>query len=83
VDEIQSYFSVNLTSVMALNSAFLSSAKQHLSREGQIVVVNVSSLLALQPQVSLALYCSGKAARDMFFKVLALENTQTVKNHNR
>jgi len=35
--------------------------------------VNISSLCALQPFRSWALYCSGKAARDMMFRVLAAE----------
>ncbi len=36
-------------------------------------VVNVSSLMALRAQETWSLYCSGKAARDMFFQVVAEE----------
>lgn len=37
------------------------------------MVVNISSLCALKPFKSWTLYCTGKAARDMMFKVLAVE----------
>lgn len=36
-------------------------------------IVNISSLCAVQPFKSWGLYCAGKAARDMLFKVLADE----------
>lgn len=36
-------------------------------------VVNISSLCALKPFPSWVLYCTGKAARDMMFRVLAEE----------
>lgn len=36
-------------------------------------VVNVSSLAAVQPFESWSVYCAGKAARDMYHKVLAEE----------
>lgn len=37
-------------------------------------VTQVTSEMALSPHATLALYCSGKAARDMFFKVVAKEH---------
>nr|KAF6448976.1 sepiapterin reductase [Rousettus aegyptiacus] len=37
------------------------------------IVVNISSLCALQPYKGWTLYCAGKAARDMMFQVLATE----------
>ena len=37
------------------------------------IIVNVSSLAAIQPFESWGVYCAGKAARDMFYKVLAKE----------
>ncbi|XP_033338650.1 sepiapterin reductase [Megalopta genalis] len=39
-------------------------------------VINITSLLATQPYKSTAYYCSGKAAREMFFKVFAVENPE-------
>ncbi|XP_065560079.1 sepiapterin reductase-like [Artemia franciscana] len=70
-DEIQAYFKLNLLSVILLNSAFLKVFSKFDSYN--IIVINVSSLCGVQPFKSFSMYCSGKASRDMFFKVLALE----------
>uniref|UniRef100_A0A8D2QDF3 Sepiapterin reductase n=1 Tax=Zonotrichia albicollis TaxID=44394 RepID=A0A8D2QDF3_ZONAL len=69
--EINSYFSFNISSALCLTSTALRAfgARPGCSR----TVVNISSLCALEPFPSWALYCSGKAARDMMFRVLALE----------
>ncbi|KFQ24701.1 Sepiapterin reductase, partial [Mesitornis unicolor] len=70
-DEINSYFAFNVTSALCLTSTALQAFGQ---RPGSSrMVVNVSSLCALKPFKNWALYCSGKAARDMMFQVLALE----------
>ncbi|XP_077334204.1 sepiapterin reductase-like [Lithobates pipiens] len=69
--EVDRYFSFNVSSVMCLTSSLL---KVFQGRPGlQRLVVNVTSLAALQPFKSWTLYCTGKAARDMMFKVLAEE----------
>ena len=49
-------------------SMVLSTFKGHAIR-----LVNVSSLLALQAEQGAALYCMGKAARDMLHQVVAKE----------
>ncbi|XP_061849216.1 sepiapterin reductase [Colius striatus] len=69
--EINSYFAFNITSTLCLTTTALRAFGERpgLSR----TVVNVSSLCALKPFKNWALYCSGKAARDMMFQVLALE----------
>ncbi|NWT61539.1 SPRE reductase, partial [Erythrocercus mccallii] len=71
LEEINAYFSLNITSALCLTSTALRAfgARPGCSR----TVVNISSLCALQPFPSWALYCSGKAAREMLFRVLALE----------
>ncbi|XP_053321914.1 sepiapterin reductase [Spea bombifrons] len=70
-EEVNKYFSFNVTSAMCLTASLLRAVP---SRPGlQRAVVNVSSLAALKPQKSWTLYCSGKAARDMMFQVLATE----------
>ncbi|KAM4809902.1 sepiapterin reductase [Rhinophrynus dorsalis] len=70
-EEVNQYMSFNVTSAMCLTSSLLKTFPQ---RPGlQRVVVNVSSLAALKPYKSWSLYCAGKAARDMMFKVLAEE----------
>ncbi|NP_001316010.1 sepiapterin reductase [Oryctolagus cuniculus] len=69
--EVNSYWALNLTSMLCLTSCILKAfpASPGLSR----TVVNISSLCALQPFKGWALYCAGKAARDMMFQVLAVE----------
>ncbi|NXU56364.1 SPRE reductase, partial [Turnix velox] len=70
-DEINRYFAFNVTSVLCLTSTALQAFGK---RPGSSrTVVNISSLCAKKPFKSWALYCSGKASRDMMFQVLALE----------
>uniref|UniRef100_A0A8C1ZTL3 Sepiapterin reductase n=1 Tax=Cyprinus carpio TaxID=7962 RepID=A0A8C1ZTL3_CYPCA len=71
VDEVNSYLSLNVSSALCLTAGVLRAVPQRtgLTR----VIVNISSLCALQPFPSWVLYCSGKAARDMMFRVLAEE----------
>ncbi|NXR64254.1 SPRE reductase, partial [Rhadina sibilatrix] len=71
LQEINAYFSFNISSALCLTSTALRAfgARPGCSR----TVVNISSLCALEPFPSWALYCSGKAAREMLFRVLALE----------
>lgn len=69
--EVTDYFTVNLSSALALNSAFLDYAKE-LDNDNK-VVVHITSLCGVQPYKNMALYCAGKAARDMAFQVLATE----------
>ncbi|NXB76524.1 SPRE reductase, partial [Donacobius atricapilla] len=74
LEEINAYFSFNISSALCLTSTALRAfgARPGCSR----TVVNISSLCALEPFPSWALYCSGKAARDMLFRVLALEEPE-------
>ena len=70
--EVTSYMAFNLSSAVCLTAGVLEAFPR---REGlRRTVVNVSSRCALEPFQSWGLYCSGKAARDMMFKVLALES---------
>ncbi|NWZ74253.1 SPRE reductase, partial [Acrocephalus arundinaceus] len=74
LQEINSYFSLNISSALCLTSMALRAfgARRGCSR----TVVNISSLCALEPFPSWALYCSGKAAREMMFRVLAREEPE-------
>lgn len=63
--ELQAYFATNLHSTMILNSVFLKTSADVKIR----TVVQISSLAGIMPIESWSLYCTGKAARDMFFKV--------------
>ncbi|XP_010876265.2 sepiapterin reductase a [Esox lucius] len=69
--EVDSYLSFNVSSALCLTARLLQAfPRQHGLRR---CVVNVSSLCALQPFPSWVLYCTGKAAREMMFRVLAEE----------
>lgn len=65
IEPCVNYFHLNVVSVMVLNAIFL----QRFARVKRKTVVNMSSLCGVQPFASLSLYCTGKAARDMFFQV--------------
>ncbi|KAG8453226.1 hypothetical protein GDO86_000018 [Hymenochirus boettgeri] len=73
-DEVTKYMSFNVSSPLCLTSSLLKifPACPGLHRN----VVNITSLCALQPYKSWTLYCSGKAARDMMFRVLAEEEKE-------
>lgn len=60
---------LNLYSVTALTSEFLK-----VFNSGQRCVLNITSLCAIKPFKSMGYYCVGKAAREMYFKVLTDEN---------
>jgi len=77
IDEMNSYYRLNLFSVICLNSVF-----QAMFPRSRMVFINVSSILALQPLTTWGNYCGGKAARDAVFRVLAVEQpSSTVLNY--
>ncbi|XP_058049855.1 sepiapterin reductase [Ahaetulla prasina] len=69
--DVNNYLNLNVTSALCLTASILKAfpAQPGFSR----LVVNISSLCALKPFKSWTLYCTGKAARDMMFQVLAAE----------
>ncbi|XP_061657881.1 sepiapterin reductase-like isoform X2 [Syngnathoides biaculeatus] len=69
--EVDSYLSLNITSALCLTASVLQAFPKQLGMRR--CVVNISSLCAVKPFRSWVLYCTGKAARDMMFKVLAEE----------
>lgn len=64
----QSYYDLNLFSATLLNSAFLT-----FRPDIATFVVNISSLCGSVPFSNMSMYGSAKAARNLFFKVLAVE----------
>ncbi|KAJ9595492.1 hypothetical protein L9F63_013314 [Diploptera punctata] len=81
VTKWQDYFTLNVFSVACLNSQFLKVFPEGSCKRR--TVINVTSLAAVKPLKSMGYYCSGKAARQMFFKVLAEENpTLDVLNYS-
>lgn len=73
----QNYYNLNLFSVTVLNSVFLKKM-QNAAGVGSISVVNITSLLGRKTFKYFAMYGSGKAARDLYFKVLAVEEPNIV-----
>lgn len=69
-NELRSYFDLNVFNVISLNTQFL---KVFEEIEDRLVIVNITSLCAIKPMSGMAFYCSGKAAREMYFRVLAEE----------
>ena len=69
VVDFENFFNLNVTSSCFLTHEYV---KRHLTAR-KATIVNISSLCAVQPTESFSLYCSGKAARDMFHRVLATE----------
>lgn len=80
--ELQNAVNLNITSGIWISSQFTKSFLKpcELSRSPLIRIVNVSSLCAIEPFPTMSIYCSGKAARDMFHSVLAKENVQSDDN---
>jgi sepiapterin reductase len=70
--EFQNYFHLNLISFCALTSSFIQQIS-HITLKDVCIIVNISSLWAIEPCAGFSLYCSGKAARDMLMKVIAKE----------
>ncbi|KAM8885703.1 sepiapterin reductase b isoform 1-T4 [Spinachia spinachia] len=71
IDEVNSYLAFNISSALVLTAGMLQvlPCVPHVRWS----VVNVSSTFALQPLPSWVLYCTAKAAREMMFRVLAME----------
>lgn len=70
VQELRDYYDLNVFNVISLNTQFL---KVFEEIEERLVIVNITSLCAIKPMSGMAFYCSGKAARELYFKVLADE----------
>lgn len=65
----QDYYSLNVFSVATLNAQFMNMFRESTLR----LVVNVTSKCSSVPFNSFAMYCTSRAAREMYFKVLATE----------
>lgn len=64
---------LNVTSSLWLSVRFARFLKENPGHP-PATLINISSLVAIQPFPTMGIYSAGKAARDMFHKVLALEN---------
>lgn len=66
-DVWRKYYDLNVFSPAVLNNVFMKFFNGQV--KNKIYVINITSLCALKPMKSMGYYCSGKAAREMFFKV--------------
>ncbi|OWF39683.1 sepiapterin reductase-like [Mizuhopecten yessoensis] len=69
-NHVRSYYDINLVGMILLNTSFFTTFSDSAKSR---VVINITSGASQLPAPSLHLYCAGKAARDMFFRVLATE----------
>uniref|UniRef100_A0A1L8E4K9 Sepiapterin reductase n=2 Tax=Nyssomyia neivai TaxID=330878 RepID=A0A1L8E4K9_9DIPT len=67
------HFATNVFSVALLNSVFMATFP-----ETQKIIVNITSKAAIESFPSMSLYCSSRAAREMYFRCLAAENPDTI-----
>ena len=68
--DMKQYIDINVTNTLYFTTKYLKLFSQQTIAH---YVINISSLCALKPFPNCGLYCTGKAARDMVFKVLAME----------
>lgn len=72
-EQLANYFKLNVTSVIAMTGSFL----RLFETTDKKTIVNISSLAGITPMKGLNVYGAGKAARDAFFRSVALENPDT------
>lgn len=68
-NELNSYFDVNVNTLAILNNCLLKVIPMTTKK----LIVNITSKAAVKPFKSFGFYCMGKAAREMYFRVLAEE----------
>lgn len=71
VEAWRKHFDMNLHSAILLNSAFVLKLQEVIRH---LHIVNITSLVARKPIINLSMYAAGKAAKEMFFKTVAVEN---------
>ena len=76
---ISKTFAFNVTSSCYLTAEIVRLYHTSNLKSDNLVIINISSLAALQPFETWSVYCAGKSARNMFHQVLALE---TASNDN-
>ncbi|KAH9405209.1 hypothetical protein TYRP_001051 [Tyrophagus putrescentiae] len=70
----EAYYRLNLLSVMELTGLFLRlTSKKEKDEQASRTIVNVSSLAAVQAFAGLVDYCTGKAAREAYFRSVLQE----------
>ena len=75
-DSVSASSQLNIASFAALTAAFVDSASRRPAGLPRSLVLNVSSLAAIQPFSSWGVYCAGKAFRERLMSVLAAEQAE-------
>lgn len=70
INDWRNYYDLNLFIPAILNGVVMQIFNENPTIKK--TVINITSLLGITPQKSMSYYCSGKAAREMFFKVIIL-----------
>ncbi|XP_014296148.1 sepiapterin reductase [Microplitis demolitor] len=70
-DEWRKYYDLNVFSPAVLNSVFMKIFNDKV--QAKKLVINITSLCGIEPFKSMGYYCTGKAGREMYFKVFAHE----------
>lgn len=73
-NSLESYFSTNVFGPIMLNNILLKA----IAPTTRKFIVNITSKAAISPFKSFGFYCAGKAAREMFFRVLAEESNDVL-----
>lgn len=68
INNWRNYYDINVFGPAILNGVIMKIFNETTSAKK--TVINITSLLGLQPRKSFGYYCSGKAAREIFFKVI-------------
>ncbi|GAA48473.1 Lipoprotein spr [Clonorchis sinensis] len=83
IASLENYYRANLLAPMIITGVFLSHFAPFGSNHPPLMVVNVSSLFAMQTCPFMSDYCVGKAARHMYLKTLSTDRpTVAVFNYS-
>ncbi|TGZ64985.1 hypothetical protein CRM22_006084 [Opisthorchis felineus] len=83
VESLEKYYRANLIAPMIITGVFLSHFAPFGSVHPPLIVVNVSSLAAVETFPLMSDYCVGKAARHMYLKTLSTDRpTVAVYNYS-
>jgi sepiapterin reductase len=70
-DQMRRHVDLNITSGLFVSSYF---ARHFINDSSSTYIINISSAVAVQPFLTMGMYCASKAARDMYHAVLAQEH---------
>lgn len=77
-DEMGLVWSLNVSSCIELTSKFISAVRAAKADTERLLIVNITSLVAIKGIGGTALYSAAKAAREAYFRVLHAENEDLI-----